>query len=117
MYKKCRHCGFKNPPEINDCLVCHKDLPTTVGEVKEAWGKLEKLSKGEVGGVAGEVVKDYVGETVSSLKYRFHPLWFLKVRLHRLKMAIIDILWVFGVIGGVVLLGLLYNLIRKALGK
>lgn len=89
----------------------------TVGKVKEAWRRLGKLSKGEVGGVGEDVVKDYVGEVASSVKYRFHPVWWLKIKIHSLKKTLIDILWFFAIIGLIVVFGLVYNFLKNTLGK
>jgi len=117
VFKKCRFCGFKNPADVADCLVCHKDLPTTVGEFKEGVETLGKAVRGDWGGVAKKGVDEVIGDRVSSLKYRFHPVWFLKVKLHRLKMALINLFWVFAIIGGIVIIGLLYNFLAKLLGR
>jgi hypothetical protein len=111
VFRKCKHCGFRNPPDVGDCLFCHRDLPITVGEAKEAWKNLSDLARGKVGQVGVRVVKEEVGALASSVKYRFHPRWILKIKLHRLKRTLIDLVWVFGVIGGIVLLGLLYNIL------
>lgn len=117
MFKKCKYCGFKNPVDVGDCLFCHRDLPMTVGEFKEGIERLEDLAEGKVGKVGQEGAKDYVGEVVSSVKYRFHPVWWLKVKLHRLKMTLINIFWFFAIIGGIVIIGLVYNFLRKLLGR
>ena len=113
MFKKCKHCGFKNPVEVADCLACHKDLPLTVGEFKEGVETVEKMVKGDWSGVAKKSVDDFVGDRVPSLKYRFHPFWWFKVKIHRLKMALINLFWIFAVIGGIVAIGLLYNFLAK----
>lgn len=85
----------------------------TPGEFKEGIDTLEKVVKGDWGGVARKGVDDFVGDRVSSLKYRFHPLWWLKVKLHRLKMALINIFWIFAIIGGIVIIGLVFNFLSK----
>jgi len=85
----------------------------TIGEVKEAWERLGKLSKGEVGGVAVDAGKDYVGEVVSSVKYRFHPVWWLRIKIHRLKKALVDIFWFFAIIGGIVIIGVVFNFFSR----
>lgn len=109
MYRQCRHCGFKNPPDIGECLVCKKDLPTTVGEFKEGVEALTKAVKGDWSGVAKKGVDEFVGDRVTPWKYRFHPIWFLKIKLHRLRMILTDIFWVFAIIGAIVIIGLIYN--------
>jgi len=113
MYKKCQHCGFKNPPDVGDCLVCHKDLPITRGEFREGMQALGKAVKGDWSGVAKKSVDDFVGEQVSSLKYRFHPVWWLKVKLHHLNQSLISLLWILGIILGLALLGGIINLFKK----
>lgn len=113
MFRQCRYCGFKNPPEIDECLACHKKLPMTVGEFKEGVEVLEKAVKGDWGGVAKKSVDDFVGDKVSTVKYRFNPIWVLKVKLHRLKQALTNIFWIFAIIGGIVLIGLIFNFFSK----
>lgn len=113
MFKKCRHCGFKNPVDVGECLVCKRDLPTTVGEFKEGIEAIKKATKGDWSGVAKKTVDEVVGERVTPLKYKFHPVWFLKIKLHRLKMALTEIFWIFAIIGGIVILGLIYNFLSK----
>jgi hypothetical protein len=81
----------------------------TVGEVKEAWKNLGDLTQGKVGEVGVRVAKEEVGEMVSSVKYRFHPVWILKVKLFRLKQRLVELVWIFGIIFGFVVLGLLYD--------
>lgn len=109
MLKRCPHCGFKNPSDVGDCLYCHQDLPETVAEAKEAWKTLENAAEGRWGEVGRKLGEDVVAGQVSSLKYRFHPVWFVKVRLYRLKQAFITLIWVFGIIAFLIVLGLIFK--------
>lgn len=113
MFKKCKYCGFKNPPDISDCLFCHRDLLMTVGEFKEGIETLKKAAKGDWSEVAKEGVDDFVGDQVSSLKYRFHPVWILKVKLHHLKQSLISFFWIMAIIVGLVILGAIFNFFKR----
>jgi len=113
MYKNCRYCQFKNPPDIGECLACGRKLPTTIGEVKEAFKDLGDLASGEWGKVGERKAKGFAKEQVSSLKYRFHPLWILKVKLHRLKQSLVTTFRIFAIIAGLVIFGLLFDFFTK----
>lgn len=85
----------------------------TVGEFREGVEVLKRAAKGDWTGVAKKGVEDVVGEQVSSIKYRFHPIWILRLKLHRLKQSFVSLLWVFGIIGALVVIGLIYNFFAK----
>jgi hypothetical protein len=116
MNKKCRYCGFKNPLDINRCLSCGKELPTSVKEFKEGMEALGKAVKGDWSGVAKGTQDEFVKDQVSPLKYRYNPVWVVKTKLHRLKQSVITIFWIFAIIGGIVILGLIYNFFKKFFG-
>jgi len=85
-------------------------------EVKEARKNLGDLAEGKVAEVGARVAKGEVGEMVSSVKYRFSPIWILRLKLFRLKKRLVDFLWVFGIIGiigGLVILGILINFLPR----
>ena len=85
----------------------------TIGEARETWKRLGDLAEGQVGKVGQEVAKDYMGEVVGSVKYRFHPVWWLRIKIHRLKKALVDIFWFFAIIGGIVIIGVVFNFFSR----
>lgn len=113
MYRKCPHCSFKNPSDVGDCLICHRDLPITRTEFKERIENAKRAVKGDFSGIAKSTTEEMVTETVSSIKYRFHPLWIIRVKLHKLKQAFISLLWIFGIIIALVIFGAIYNLLTR----
>ena len=113
MFKKCPHCGFKNPSDIGDCLVCKKNLPTSRVEFKEGVEAIKKATKGDWSGVAKKTVDEAVGSQVSSLKYRFHPVWLAKVKIHKIKRGLKSLLWVLAIIAGLAIFGLIINFFKK----
>lgn len=117
MPKRCHSCGFRNPPDVGECLVCHRDLLATTVEVRQAFKNLSDLAQGKIGEAGTRAAKDFAQEEVSAIKYRFHPLWILKVKLHRLKQALISIFWFFAVIGGIVIIGFIYNFISRIFNR
>lgn len=113
MLKRCQHCGFKNPPDVKDCLFCHRDLPVTKEEFKKGIEAIKKATTGDWSGIAKKTRDDFVQGQVSSIKYRFHPIWILRLKLYRLKQSLISLFWVFGIIAITVVLGLIYNFLAK----
>jgi hypothetical protein len=94
---------------VGDCLVCHRSLPITVGEFRERVDTLKRATRGDVSGIAEHAAGEMVGDVVSGMKYRFHPLWILKVKLFRMKQSAVSCLWIFGIIAILVLLGGIIN--------
>lgn len=112
MYRQCRHCGFKNPIDVGDCLYCRRSLLTTIGDAKKAFRTIGNIAKGQWAEAGKQIGGNLVTDQVSSLKYRFNPGWFIKLKLHGLKKAVIGIFWFFLIIIILVVMGLIY----KALG-
>lgn len=117
MFKKCRYCGFKNPVDVDRCLACKKELPETLAETRENLQDMVDAASGKADKVIRKRGRQLVTDQVSAVKYRFHPGWFLKVKLHRLKRALVNIFWIFAIIGGVVVFGLLFNFFSKFFNK
>jgi hypothetical protein len=109
MFKKCPHCGFKNPADVGECLVCKKDLPTTTAEIREGIEAIKRATKGDWGGVAKKTIDETVDGQVSSLKYRFHPVWLVKAKVHKIKRAFTSLIWILLIIAGLAVFGLIAN--------
>ncbi len=99
--RKCRYCGFQNPDTASDCLQCGKDLPKTTREVKDAFETLGAAMKGDWGKVGRK--------TVEETKLHLNPLWWLKVKLFRLKQAVIGCLIIWLIIIGLAILGGIFS--------
>jgi hypothetical protein len=113
MYKLCKQCGFKNPTDVGDCLVCRRSLPITVGEFRQRVDTLKRATKGDFSGVAEHTADEVVGNVLSKVKYRFHPLWILKIKLFRMKQSAISCLWIFGILAILVILGGIISALKK----
>ena len=95
---RCKHCGFNNPDDVGNCLNCERDLPASLREVKENIEAVKSAFKGDWSKVTQRSVDDFISDKKSSLKYKFHPVWILRVRLFRLKQSAIGCLAVFIII-------------------
>jgi len=111
MKRHCRFCGFNNPPDAGDCLYCHRSLPATIGQVKETLKNFNDISQGNLSQVGQRIGGNLVADQVSSLKYRFHPVWFLKLKFHGLKKTLINVFWIIFIIGLLVIMGIAYKAI------
>lgn len=107
--KKCRHCGFLNPEDIGDCLNCSYNLPMSGSERKETWNMIKEAANKRWNRVVGKAGNGISEEVKRSVKYKYHPVWFLKVKLFRLKQSFISCFWLLGVIAVVVILGLIFG--------
>jgi len=112
--KKCRYCGFENPDTASDCLQCGKDLPKTAKEAKDAFETLGAAIRGEWGKVGRKTSEDFVKGRVEEAKLHLNPLWWLRVKLFRLKQAAIGCLIIWLIILGIVIVG---AIIGKLQGK
>jgi uncharacterized BrkB/YihY/UPF0761 family membrane protein len=117
MFKKCQYCGFKNPVDVGDCLACHRDLPDSTAEIRQAFQNLKDVTQGNIADVGTRVAKNIAQGAVSSAKYQLNPVWIIKVKLHHLKQTVVSIFWFFAIIGAIVIIGLIYNFLRSVLIK
>jgi hypothetical protein len=86
--RKCKYCGFENPEDVGECLNCQKELPRTKKELQESWKTAKAALKGDWDKVAKKGIDDYVGDQKSAIKYKFHPVWILKVKFFRFKKTV-----------------------------
>jgi hypothetical protein len=115
--KKCRHCGFENPDSANRCLSCgSSDLPASVPDLAETKEMLRDLTSGDVGGAAGRITRGIVQGEVEEAKLRLNPLWWLRVRLFRLKQSVIGCLAILLIVALCVVVGLAADVLKRFFG-